>query len=182
MPLYSDDAEIYLSEVITQISQSDSLRVNTEYNVLSDKVNYPYMMILLGVAGVLGLIGFVFFRKPILKRYKLFLMKRDYEAFIRNFDKQEGSYHMLKSLSSLESILGSWKKYLEKLEKVPYTTLTTKEISKIFDYNQLTSSLQNFDRAIYGGYINEDLTNSIAYLKEIATLRYTKKQKDLENA
>jgi hypothetical protein len=181
LPIYSDDAEIFFSEVITQTSGTDSLRVNTEYKTLSSKLNYPYLaigiLILLLLAGII----FVFFRKTILRRYKLYLMSRDYNAFLKNFLKQKTEFFNLKSTSELETILSIWKKYLQKLEKKPYTTLTTKEISKIFDVNQITSALQNFDRAIYGGYIKEDLTNSIICLEETATLRYQQKQKDLQN-
>jgi hypothetical protein len=46
----------------------------------------------------------------------------------------------------------------------------------------LTSSLQNFDRAIYGGRIQENLQNSIVTLKETAIYRYQLKQKELRNA
>ncbi len=182
LPLYSNDAEILLSEVITQTSGTDSLRVNTQYKVLSGKLNYPYLLIGLGILLLIIAIVLVFFRKKILNRYRLYLIGRDYKSFIRNFEKIEIAYISQTTTSELELTLSTWKKYLEKLEKLPYTTLTSKEISKLFDYNQLTSSLQNFDRAIYGGYVNENLTNSIVNLRETATLRYQQKQKELENA
>lgn len=182
LPLYSDDAEIYLKEMLPVVTQSDSLKVNTQYQVLDTRLNYPYLLIALVSILIIGGIIFVFFSKNIIKQYKIYLMKRDYNAFIKNFEKLNLEYQNLKSVELLEQILGLWKKYLQKLEKTPYTTLTTKEISKIFDYNQLTSSLQNFDRAIYGGYINENLLPSINYLLETATLRFNQKQKDIQNA
>lgn len=182
LPIYSDDAEIYLSEVVTPSSGIDSLQVNTQYRTLSTKLNYPYFLIGIGVLVFISLIVFIFFRKKIVNRYKLFLISRDYKTFIQNFEKQKASYYNLKSTNELENMLSIWKKYLQKLEKQPYTTLTTKEISKIFEENRLTSSLQNFDRAIYGGYINEDLTNSISVLAENASNRFNLKQRELQNA
>jgi len=182
LPLYSNEAEIALSEVITQTSGIDSLRVDTRFRTLSQQLNYPYVLIGIAILVLMAGIVLVFFRKKILNRYKLYLMSRDYKAFIKTFEKNELEYVDHQSTSILEFILSIWKKYLQRLEKLPYTTLTTKEISKIFDYNQFSSSLQNFDRAIYGGYVNEDLTNSISKLRETATLRYQQKQKELENA
>ncbi|MFN0050366.1 MAG: hypothetical protein ACKVOU_14680 [Cytophagales bacterium] len=181
LPLYSDDAEVFLSEIITK-SGTDSLRVNTQFKAMSGKLNYPYFLIGLGILLIITVIVFVFFRKKIIARYKSFLMRKDYEAYQKNFSKLQLEYESLHSTTTLELLLSVWKKYLQKLEKEPYTTLTTKEISKVFDYNQLSSSLQNFDRAIYGGYINENLSNSIAILLETATLRYHQKQKEQQNA
>ena len=179
--IYSNEAEIYLKEVIEKITPADSLKVNTDFTLVNKKLNYPYLLLFLGILIIILAISVLFFRKPLLKRYKLYQMSRDFDNFNKSINSLHVKYNHEKSVEILEDILSLWKKYLQKLEKAPYTTLTTKEISKLFEYNQITSSLQNFDRAIYGGYIKEDLNNSIQYLKETATQRYQSKQKEVKN-
>lgn len=182
IPLYSEETEVYIQQEISEITQQDSLKANTNYRTLPAKLNYPYLLIGLCILLVIGGLGFFIFKNPILKRYRMFLMERDYQNFIRSYDVCETAFQRERTTGTLEDLLSLWKKYLQKLEKVPYTTYTTKEISKLFDYNQLTSSLQNFDRAIYGGFIKDDMTNSMEYLKETAIRKYQSKQQEVKNA
>jgi len=107
-------------------------------------------------------------------------MKKDYEKFLKNYTQIRQRYTVSHSVGDLEDMLSVWKKYLQKLEKIPYTTLTTKEISALFDINQLTSSLQNFDRAIYGGIVQSDMENSIQYLKDCARIKFAEKSQELK--
>ena len=180
--LFSDEATIILDEILPQITPKDSLKVNTEFKYLDTKLNYPYLLIGLGILGIIVIIVFIFFRKKLVNQYVLYTMKKDYEKFIKKYEDVENQYGRSPSSTILEDILSLWKKYLEKLEKIPYTSLTTKEITQLLDLNQLTSSLQNFDRAIYGGYINQDMSSSIGYLKDTAQQKYLAKQKEIRNA
>ncbi len=179
--IYSDDAIVKYKEAITQIVQNDSLRVNSNFMALNKRFNYPFLGIGFLGLGFVALVIFIFFRKKIIARYKLYFIEKDFVAFKTKYDKITTDYQTAPKVSLLEEQLGIWKKYLQKLEKTPYTTLTTKEITKYLDQNQVTSSLQNFDKAIYGGYIKEDLTNSMAYLADVAKLKFEVKQNELRN-
>ncbi|MDX2196492.1 MAG: hypothetical protein NW207_08745 [Cytophagales bacterium] len=177
--LFSNDAFISYSPLVQHISPKDSLKVNTSFWALSYDVNYPYALITILVLGIICIIVFLFFRKKIIAQYQLYMAKRDYERFFNDFNKLESQYIAQKTSQVLEQMLILWKKYLEKLEKAPYSTLTTKEISQIMDYNQLSSSLQNFDRAIYGGIVKEDMSGSIGILRETSLKKFTDKTKEL---
>jgi hypothetical protein len=179
--LYSNSVDFNMREVITPSSPPDSLRVNTLYRNLSTNFNYPYLIIGFGTLFVIGAILFLFFRKRILAQYLLYRMKKDFAKFDKKYTQLSEEYNLQTSSKLLEDMLSLWKKYLEKLEKIPYTTLTTKEISKLIDINQLTSSLQNFDRVIYGGYASGDMNSSISFLKEMADMKYKQKQKEVSN-
>lgn len=177
MKIYSNTAEVALVEILPSPTATDSLIAHTQWLHMPLAFNYTYWLIvacmLLALAGVV----FIFFRKRIMRLYQRYIMSIEYTRFVKKFDGCTLNYNADNQLQHLEQLLIIWKKYMEKLEKMPFTTYTTKEIAAIINYNPLTSSLQNFDRAIYGGIINEDLTNSIAYLKETATNRYlTKKE------
>lgn len=179
--IYSDDAVVKFKQEITQIAQNDSLRVNANFVALDRRFNYPYLGIGALVLAFIALVIFLFFRKKILARYKLYFMDKDYISFQLKFQKISSEYARQPKVQLLEEQLGLWKKYLQKLEKTPYTTLTTKEITKYLAQNQVTSSLQNYDKAIYGGYIKEDLSNSMQYLADIAQLKFQSKQNELRN-
>lgn len=179
--LYSDDAFIKLKEEITNVTQKDSLRVDTRFLALSSKLNYPYIGIGLLVWAWIGLMVFVFFRKKIVAQYKLYFLQKDYQKFSADFAKITFQYNRNPTVLLLEEQLSLWKKYIGKLDKKPYPTFTTKELAKVFAQNEITSSLQNYDRAIYGGYIKEDMTQSINYLESSAKLKFEKKQNELRN-
>jgi hypothetical protein len=180
--LYSENASIQVAMFVKNISPNDSLSINTNYIQLSPSFNYPYYGLGLMILLLIIIFVLLFFRKKLLKFYRLFLMEKDYNKFFKSYEQFEKEYQSNNSTEILEDTLSVWKIYLEKLEKVPYSTFTTKEICAKFDYNQLTSSLQNFDKAIYGRKIQENLQNSFVTLKETAIYRYQLKQKELRDA
>lgn len=182
IPIYSDDITLNVEQKIIQATQADTLKVNTEFQNLDTTLNYPYILIGLGILICIGGIIFFFFRKKIMAKYYQFLCKRDFENFNKQYSLLAQTYKLQSRTQLLEEMLSDWKKYLQKLEKTPFTSLTTKEISKIIDQNIVTSSLQNFDRAIYGGYANFEMENSIKTLLETANARYQLKLKELLNA
>lgn len=182
IPIYSDDIILNVEQKILQATQADTLKVNTEFQNLASTFNYPYLLIAFLILLVIGGIVFFFFRKKIMAVYYQYLCKRDYENFNKNYLLLAQTYKLQSRPQLLEEMLVDWKKYLQKLEKKPFASLTTKEISKIIDQNQVTSSLQNFDRAIYGGYANFEMEKSIHTLLETASVRYQLKLKELINA
>lgn len=179
--LYSDEAIIKLKEEITNVTQKDSLRVDTRFLAMNSKLNYPYIGIGLLVLVCIGLVIFIFFRKKLIAQYKLYFLQKDFQKFSVDYAKITFEYHRNQSVSLLEEQLSLWKKYIGKLDRKPYPSFTTKELAKIFNQNEITSSLQNYDRAIYGGFIKEDMTNSIHYLEASAKLKFEKKQNELRN-
>lgn len=178
---YSNYAQVAIREVIHTGAPPDSLRMNLQYVSLEPKVNYPLATLTTLAIGILALVVFLFFRKSIYRVFLLYRMDNQYKKFILQYRLLTSKPLQSLTLAELEGILSLWKHYLQKLEKTPYTTLTTKEISKIMDYNQLTSSLQNFDRAIYGGMIPEDLSNSVHTLRDVATQRYLHRKKEIQH-
>ena len=63
--LYSDPATVILDEIVRRITPQDSLKADTNYRVLNTKLNYPYLLIGVGMLIFVALITFVFFRKKL---------------------------------------------------------------------------------------------------------------------
>lgn len=72
-----------------------------------------------------------------------------------------------------EAALSLWKKYLENLERKPYTKLTTRETIRLEKDENLGKSLHLLDMAIYGN--NTSVLNPLEHLQQVAQERLSKK-------
>ena len=61
---------------------------------------------------------------------------------------------------------------MEKLEDIPYTKLTTKEIIKIQQNTSLEETLKSIDRNIYSTVTMSALQNDFEFLKDYSLDRY----------
>ena len=78
-------------------------------------------------------------------------------------------------------MLGDWKGYMEKLNKAPYTKLTSKEIEIIYPDQQLHESLRTIDKAIYGGLSMTELPDSFDYLRRVSEDSFHNKVQEIQN-
>jgi hypothetical protein len=85
------------------------------------------------------------------------------------------------NLKNPEEILIVWKKYMEGLEKTPYTKQTSKEIVKNTENRNLKHSLNSIDRSIYGNRSDQDLIQSFNLLSEYSEERFNKKIQEALN-
>jgi hypothetical protein len=163
------------------VTLPDTLKIiaNTNYNIVNQKLNYPYLLIGLGGVVVLGIILYIVFGNRIRKAYMLQRLKRNYERFITQFERYlQGALDN----KTTEKSLGVWKFYLENLQEIPYTTFTSKEIEEKIQNKDLTLSLKSLDRAIYGNIIDEATKQSLAFLQKYAQNAYQLKIEEVRNA
>ena len=73
---------------------------------------------------------------------------------------------------NVEKSVADWKKYLEKLEQVPYSKLTSKEIFKITSDSQLKDELGVIDRFIYATKEKPETKSSFDFLLNFTESRY----------
>ncbi len=178
---YTSTDEIFLDEVIKTVTAEPAIQENTAYRDVDLDLNYPYILIGLGILAVLGGSIALFFRKRIIRSVKLFFIKRQFKSFITEFDRQKDLVTKENAKESLERILSLWKRYLEKLEGLPYTTYTSREITRNIDFNKLSESLLNIDRCLYGGFYTEDIHKSLRTLRDTSFSRYQKKTHELKH-
>lgn len=178
---YTDTDEILLEEVIKTVTVEPAIKENTNYRLVDLDLNYPYILIGIGILVLIGGGVLVFFRKRILRSVKLYFIKQQFGRFITEFDKQKDDVNKENAKESLEKILALWKRYLEKLENIPYSTYTSREITFKIDFNKLSESLLNLDRCVYGGFYTEDIHKSLRILRDTAYSRYQKKTHELKN-
>jgi hypothetical protein len=174
----SNEAEIIITPTVVQVPDSLKIVENTELQTIETDFNYWYwaagVLFLVLVVGAL----FYFFGGRLRKNFRLNRMRKQYQRFIADFDKSLQKYQIV---SQTEHGLTLWKTYLENLQDIPFTTYTTKEIADLVPDTNLTESLKNIDRAIYGNRINEQTQEALLILKAYAESSYEIKIKEVQN-
>lgn len=176
---------IYLIEQI-KIPASDTamlknipLKSNTLYERVRIEFNTFILMIVAGALLVAAIITWIFFGKRIIHYFKIKKLEKNYLIFSGEFNRQVDHVTKAFSREKTEHTLFFWKKYLEQLERKPYTKLTTREIVKLDSDSKLGTSLTAIDKAIYGH--PEAINEPLAALKSIAHERYLKRREQIRH-
>ncbi len=171
--IYSNLDSLFLQLVITENIDSLNVQETIDYQKVSKAFNYPYLLIALGIIVVIAILIAVFFGKDINKRFKLYRLRRAHLKFLEKFKllQNEG----LESSDKTEHLLGFWKTYLERLEGMPYTKLTTKEIITFEQNQEFKETLRSIDSNIYGEFNKSDINGLVSKLKEFGIDRFIQK-------
>lgn len=172
-------------KLLTAEFTTDSLAVKPDVALLplEQRINFPAVFVTAGVLLLLFIVVFSFFGLT-LKRYwkliKLFISHRDFRL---SFLRIKKNIKDKKQVKEVERATVLWKKYLEKLLKLPFATYTTKEILDTIPNEQLMQALKDIDGIIYGhsgtGKTIDDLLN---VLKDIAEEAYQQKKSEVRMA
>ena len=180
--VYSAPATVLLREQIKGDLQKAYLKNDTEMVAVGLNFNYPYFL-LFGIGGLLAVfVVFLLFRKNILRRYRLYVLRKSHLAFLKMYERLEKKLLVEKNISDLELAIGEWKVYLSRLETTPINTYTTTEIISIFKNEELANTLQELDRSIYGSDALLNFQKQLNVLKRFSVQRFQKKKKEVRNA
>lgn len=182
LELYSMMDSIVLNQVVTQMPDSVNLAETSAYMPLSLEFNYPYWVIGLIVLGIIAIIVLVVWGKAIQKRIKLYRLNKQLIKFKEQFDLEIDELNSDTTKHKIESVLKFWKGYMEKLERVPYTKLTTKEIVLVQKSSSLEETLKSIDKNIYSPIEVTALQNDFEFLKDYSEDRYNHVTEGIKNA
>lgn len=172
----SSKESIYITLLVSAVPDSVSaeqlpLKTNTTYVPVFLQFNYPFAVIILGVVVVVILIVVFVFGKRILRFFRIRKLKKNHQAFIQKYAQYLNMIGKRYDREEVETLLFLWKKYLEKLESIPYTKMTTKETLNTLNEDSVGNNLKAVDRAIYGNHPLEML--SLEGLLDFANIRFT---------
>ena len=111
----------------------------------------------------------------------MILMRRNHKKFVKKFYFKLGAFKENRAGLEPEELLSDWKKYMEKLEKEPYTKLTTKELIGLHADQRLKENLRSVDRYIYGSIKDKPLHENFEKLLEYSIERYEVRLNELKN-
>ncbi len=172
---------IYLTEFAPIVTDSTELKTNLDYQTVDTQFNYPlFYYILGGLFLVVILLGAIFGRK-IIKWYRLRRLRKRFEEFIEIFREHIKKLKVDPNPSLTEQTLILWKKYQERLDGVPFSVLTTKEILKESFTQELELPLKSIDRVVYGKKVQEDIYQEFHQMEEFTQHRYSKKLEEMKN-
>src|SRR5690606_14555284 len=103
------------------------------------------VILLVIIAAVLLLFG-----GQIRRQYKMYRLKKAHMKFISTYEQLIAHQNGKDAKSATEHSLNFWKVYMEKLDKIPFTKLTTKEVGQFVKDEAVLSTLKLMDRNIYG--------------------------------
>lgn len=122
-----------------------------------------------------------YLKKPVQKALRLFTLYRRHQTFVVNFERLSQQVRREKTPIRMEAVLALWKLYLERLEDIPYTSFTSREILQVLPSEELANSLDESDRWIYGGIVVEDPAPIFLNLKNLAQVRYNNRRNEVRN-
>lgn len=141
--------------------------------------NYPYILITIVACLLFLYLLYTIFGKIIVRRYRLFIVQRSHNRFIKEFDKLTNDFLDHTELRVIEQTLSLWKNYLTRLESKPINTYTTKELIHLYDQEALESSLQSLDRNVYGGLVTKDSNEALQVIKRFTNRRFQLRRREI---
>jgi hypothetical protein len=131
-------------------AQNLPLKTNTTYEPVIFAFNYPILLIIVGVVLLLALIGWLIFGKQVRRYFRAKRLLRAHHQFVTEFTQHVEHLKQTFSSGRTEQAVFLWKRYLEQLERKPFTKLTSREIGRSEQNDQLGHQLSILDQAIYG--------------------------------
>lgn len=181
--LWTIPDSVRILEMIPALTDSTAFVENTTYMPVEKEFNYLYAIVggLLAIGLCTALV--IAFSAPIKRQYKIYKLKRSFHKYEKEYKEALASYEAREGTVRPENLLGIWKSYMEQLEKVPYTKLTTKEISSLRrNGTDLNRILRPIDRGIYGTMSDNRMTQSFQELYQVANHSYHNKVKEVRHA
>ncbi len=180
--IFADTDSIILNQVVLAMPDSVALEESAHYRPVGLQFNYPYWIVGLIILGVIGLIVLIAFGKRIRSKILLYRLKKKLEKFNLAFDNEMLGLNSQPTKDKIEAVLKFWKSYMEGLEKIPYTKLTTREIVILQQNSSLEETLKSIDRNIYSPIAVNALQNDFEFLKDYSLDRYNHVTEVLRNA
>jgi hypothetical protein len=184
--VYAEQDNVMLQHMVAMALDSIQapklpLKVNNFYEPVAWLFNYPLASIIGGVVIILLIAAWVIFGKRIIRYFRVKRMRKAFEQFLHTFNDSIEQLKTNYSPTSAEKSLTLWKKYLENLEDKPFTKLTSKEIVRASESENLKTPLTMVDRLIYAGL---PPTNFDAFyeLKTYSEDRFYKKLEEINQS
>lgn len=181
LAVFASVDSIFVAGLIEEVPQDARLRETVSYNPLDFAFNYPYLILGILLLLIISLAVYLLFGKAIRRKIKLYRIRKRYEKFSDSYSEYLRKLRAQADLQLAESAFVSWKNYLESLESVPYTKLTTREILRNEENEHLKTALKNIDRNIYGRVIDKELFKHFETLEDICLEKYRRKVEEVSH-
>lgn len=155
------------------------LKEHLAYQPVPMQFNYIMALLIAGIVIAAGMAGWLFFGTPIQRHFVMKRLSRRHAQFLARYRQSLDQLQSGMSAPHAEATITVWKKYMENLERIPFTKLTTRETIRLVEDDALTVNLHAIDRAIYG---NQQITLSpFEGLQVFAEEKFKKKLEEVKH-
>ena len=170
---------VYFKSLVNNTDQK--VKKNMSFNEILSIIN-TYKLSLYSIIFIcLILAVYLLFRKKIIAYFRKRKVIKSHALFNKEFEKIKKQFKTNADKNNLEKIILIWKRYIEKLTSIPYSSMTTKEIIDFFDNENLIKSLKYIDEMIYSDKLIEMDKFSFKYLLDYADSKTKELIKKIEN-
>jgi len=176
--LLSSPDTVFLRSRVLATARPDTLQLaaNAVLTPLPQEFNYAYLTVAVGLMGVVAAAIYILFGSLLRQRWQRFLLTRDHTRFLRMYNQLTRNLGPESTGDTTNQAIVNWKKYLELLEKKPYTSLTSSEIADRIGDDRLTDALRETDRMIYGGSFTDQSPLALRVLRDVAVTAYQRRR------
>ncbi|PWJ55272.1 hypothetical protein CLV98_11441 [Dyadobacter jejuensis] len=146
---------------------------------LEDEFNVSVALGTLALVIGFGTLIYWVFGRDIYKQWQLLKLQRRHLEYLRSFNRLLRSTREKENTKDAEKAIIIWKNYLERLEKKPFATYTTREIIDNMPDAKLAEALRNLDGIIYGQVKSSKMNVFLEVLKDGGTKIYKNRRKQI---
>ena len=170
---------VYFRSLVENVDQN--IKMNLSYNSILSILN-TYRLTLYSITFILSIfIFYLIFRKKIIQFIRKRKVLKNHNLFKVEFEKLNKQFKLDSNKKNLEKILLKWKRYMENLSLIPYSSMTSKEIIEFTDDKNLIESLRYLDKIIYSNKLIELEKIPFNHLLESAKCKTFDLIKKIEN-
>ena len=150
----SDTDSVFLKRFVeplpdTLTATNLPVRSFTDYEDVWMALNVKKLLWAAGIALGIIIIVWIFFGKKLLRAFRQYRLKQSFRRFQDAFAQQLAELGESHHPSKVAALLWHWKEYHQRLERIPYTSLTSKEICGLDEHHELQPALSKIDRMVY---------------------------------
>jgi hypothetical protein len=176
---------VFLRSAVLASARPDTLRLlpDTHVATLPQQFNYANLMLTATAMGVVVMALYILFGQAARQRWALYVLGRKHQRFLDRYGQLIGLLSSAQvspeaASEAANQAVVTWKQYLEKTERQPYTSLTTREIGDRIGDDRVADALRETDRMIYGGTFTDESPKALQILRDVAVAAYTRKVKE----
>jgi hypothetical protein len=176
--LLSSPDTVFLQSAVLASARLDTLRLAADARLtpLPQEFNYAYLTVAVGAMGVVAAAIYILFGSLLRQRWQRYLLARYHTRFLTGYNQLTRNLGPETTGETTNQVIVNWKKYLERLEKKPYTSLTSREIADRIGDDRLAGALRETDRMVYGGAFTDQSPLALRVLRDVAVTAYQRRR------
>jgi len=180
--IYADIDSVVLDRVVEQLPDTVALKENKVYREVAREFNYPYLLVGLAALLLIAALVYFLFGQRIRRQWQLYQLQKAQKQFQEQFSQSLEVLRRSPNKRRSENVLILWKQYMERLDRLPYTKLTTREIVSLPSGKSVQDDLRAIDRSIYGRSSNGELIRHFEHLQQHTNERFLQKIEEIKDA